>query len=290
MMTAIDVIAVPWDSGRRGFRMGAGPESFLEDGLPELLRAAGHDIRVRVVASRDVSSPLRSAISLATEVARAVRSARTAGRFPLVLAGNCMTALGVVAGLRGEQPGVAWFDAHGDLNTPATSPSGFLDGMAVATLAGWCHADEASAVPAFEPLDVRRIILLGTRDLDPGEAEAMTAAGVRALAPAELASADELTRALAGFAAPVECIYVHVDLDVLDPAWHGPANSYASPDGISLERALRVIRELAAQRPIAALTIASYDPAVDADGRVREAARSLVMEVMARAAALRARP
>jgi arginase len=281
MTPAIDVVAVPWDSGRRGFRMGAGPEAFLEDGLPELLRAAGHDVRVRVVASRDVSSPLASAVALATEVARAVHAARAAGRFPLILAGNCMTALGVVAGLHGDEPGVAWFDAHGDLNTPATSPSGFLDGMAVATLLGWCHAEAASAVPGFHPLDVQRVIMLGTRDLDAGESAAMMATGVRSLGPHRLASAEVVTEDLAGFAAPLACVYVHVDLDVLDPARHGPANGYASPDGVPREHVLRAIRVLAAQSRIAALTIASYDPAVDADGRVRDAARSLVVDVLA---------
>src|SRR4029077_13931674 len=117
-------------------------------------------------------------------VADEVRAARNAGRFPLVLSGDCLAAGGVIAGV-GEGTGVIWSDAHGDVNAPQTTMSGFLDGMTLATATGRCWMELARSIEGFEPVPENAVVLLGARDLDPGEETALARSKVvRLSAPA----------------------------------------------------------------------------------------------------------
>src|SRR3569833_2381396 len=127
----------PSDSGRRDWRMGAGPTDLLRHGAAERLGA-----EVVTVAESGYE-----------EVQRAVaEQARRAGAdevAPIVLAGNCGASVGVVAGLAARDDlAVVWLDAHGDLNTPETTTSGFVDGMGLAMLTGRCR----TTVPGFRPV------------------------------------------------------------------------------------------------------------------------------------------
>ena len=88
------------------------------------------------------------------------------GRFPLVLAVNCFTSLGTVAGL-GRDVGVVWFDAHGDFNTPDTTTSGFLDGMGLAMLLGDGWRELRQTVEGLRPVPAEHALLVGARDIDP---------------------------------------------------------------------------------------------------------------------------
>jgi arginase len=313
----VDIITVPWDSGRRDWRMGAGPAALLELGLARTIGAWDHDIRF-VVVDADAGGPteiVAATMALLRTTSHAVRAARAAGRLPLVLAGNCITTVGGVAGLDGADVAVAWLDAHGDLNTPATSPSGFLDGMAAATLLGWCHTTEAAAaLDDFHPLPVQRFLLIGARALDPGEVEATTSQAVRVLSPDDVASEGSLAHALdelmgagddlVAEQAPDERlagehvgserarkpalagrptasgVWLHVDLDALDPEPLAPANTFTPPGGLSLYHAIRVVQEAAARRPVAGMTLSSYDPACDPDGLMRAAVLPLVAEAL----------
>ena len=277
-MAAIDLIAVPYDSGRRGYRMGAGPAAFIDGGLPASLARTGHHVRVTWIEAA-ATDPLASAVELGTGIADAVRQARQADRLPIVLSGNCISTVGAVAGLDADVA-VVWLDAHGDLNTPATSPSGFLDGMAAATLLGWCHQSEFAAVPGHRPLPVSRLLVIGCRALDPPEAQAMSAAGIAPLDPAAAGSEARLEGRLAELVENVADVHLHIDLDVLDPEESGPANSYAAPGGLTQQQMIRIVQMLAARRPIASLTLSSYDPAVDVRGRVRAAALPIMLEVL----------
>src|SRR5438067_8784019 len=112
-MAAIHLLTVPYDSARRGERMGKGPDALLAAGLVELLRALGRAVAVERVETGD-AFPLEvgTTFDLARRVAAGVRAALAAGHFPLVLAGNCFTALGTLAVLGREGVGVAWFDCH----------------------------------------------------------------------------------------------------------------------------------------------------------------------------------
>jgi len=131
--------------------MGAGPLHLLESRLDTQLEEAGHHVTVRTL---DLAPGLRAtevaaAFELSRAVAHAVAAAISSGAFPLVLSGNCgPAALGCIGGLSGR-PNVFWVDAHADFNTPETTVSGFLDGMALATLTGRCWSHFAQNIPGF---------------------------------------------------------------------------------------------------------------------------------------------
>src|SRR5919106_2573859 len=158
--------------------MGAGPEQLLRAGLPEALVREGHEVHTEVVEARDTwRAEIATTFALAAAVADRTRAAREDGRVPILLTGNCMMSLGVVAALSAPTS-LVWLDAHGDFNTPETTIAGFIDGMALATITGHCWKQLASAIPGFRSLDERRVVLAGARDLDPLEAKALTSSAV----------------------------------------------------------------------------------------------------------------
>ena len=269
---------MPYDSAHRGERMGAGPEALIDGGLRALLEERGHDVDCTLLEAPAESwrAEIRTAFELAAALASAVRNSRAEGRFPLVLAGNCGAALGVVAALGGGTP-VLWADAHGDFNTPDTTVGGFLDGMALATLTGRCWARMAEQIPGFAPVREDRVWLLGARDLDPLEADALSASSIRRVA------ADAVGReAGEGIARDIERAsrpYLHIDLDVLDTS-EGRANRYAVAGGVSTDGLAAFCGSLGRHAPPAALTLSAYDPAEDRDGRIRLAAIRVVAALL----------
>src|SRR6266705_3835940 len=164
----IQLLAVPYDSGNRGRRMGAGPEALLDSGLQQTLRAKGHRVQVKIaeLPADAWHAEIQTSFELMRMLAAAVREARDWNRLPIVLAGNCNTAVGTLAGLGADSTGVAWFDAHGDFNTPETTRSGFLAGTAVAIITGRCWTQLADTVPGFKPIADERVCLIGTRVRD----------------------------------------------------------------------------------------------------------------------------
>jgi arginase len=279
-----EILAVPYDSGQRGRRMGAGPEQLLARGLEQSLRDKGHEVRSRIIElPAEWQAEIQTAFSLMRSLAELVREVRTVGRFPLILAGNCNTAVGTVAGLDGRT-GVLWFDAHGDFNTPETSVGGFLDGMALAIVTGRCWRELARSVPRFHPVPEDRVYLLGARDLDPLEGEALKQSAVTVGPPLELFSA--MTRATRDLTGRVDGIYLHIDLDVLDPSV-GRVNQYSAAGGLTLAQLERAVVDIGEALPIAAATLSAYDPAFDADGRICAAALRLAGTILQAASRVR---
>ena len=263
----LTLLAVPYDSAVRGARMGAGPLHLLDRGLADHLGRRGHDVAVELVEPDDDAFPaeVRTAFAIQRRLAARVRAARDAGRLPVVLAGNCNTAVGTVSGAGAEELAVFWFDAHADLNTPETTPGGFLDGMAVAILTGRCWRALAAQAPGFAPVPDDHLVMLGARDLDPPEATLLAASAIRVVPPDEVGGA--LDAALDDLRARARGAYVHLDLDVLDAA-HGRANHFAAPDGPSPEGVASALRRIAGALPLRAVTLSAFDPAADRDGRV----------------------
>ena len=146
---------------------------------------------------------------------------------PVVLGGCCCAHVGAVQGLtrRGGRLGVVWFDAHGDLNTPETSPSGNLWGMPFRML-----IDDGTVAP-------EDVALVGARSLDPGELDFLAETGID----------DSLDRALDG----VDAVYVALDLDVLDPA--AIKVFMPEPDGPSVDDVEAVLADVARRKPIAGI-------------------------------------
>lgn len=184
---------------------------------------------------------------------------------PLVYAGDCVCAIGVLAGLQhlGIEPTLVWYDAHGDFNTPATTPSGFLGGMPLAMIVG--RGDPAIAAAAgLTPLPEQQAVLVGARDLDPGEAEALEGSDVRMV---EVADVD-------GGLVPDGPLYVHVDVDVVDPA-EMPAVNYPAPGGPPLAAVAASLQRLAATGRVAAVSLSCWNPELPEAERAAAASREL---------------
>lgn len=275
----IQISAVPYDSGFKATRMGRGPSHFLLHGAAWRLIEAGHQAVVRVVeAQGDFLPEIATAFSLNRLISVQVREACERGAFPLVLSGNCGSALGAVSGLGMDGLGLIWFDAHGDFNTPETTTSGFLDGMGLAAATGRCWQTLAATIPGFTPLPDNQVVHIGARDLDAQEEDLLSRSGVAVL-PADRVQAEGVHQVLApvlsGFAGIVKRLYVHIDLDVLDPLI-APANRFAPPGGLTVDQvgeAISLIRECF---PVAGAGLASYDPEVDKNQRTLRAGFSLM--------------
>jgi arginase len=281
-MAHVELMLVPYDSGQRAVRMGRGPEHLVERGLGEALAEDGHHVTVTYIES-DVEPAAEVAVTfdLARNIARSVRAAREDGRFPLVLAGNCIAALGILAGVGSPRTGVLWLDAHGDLNTPETTRSGFVDGMALATLTGRCWRGMATTVPGFSPVPDHRLALIGARDLDPPEEALAAALGIRRLGAADLARhgpRQAIAPLLGRMAQAADRFYVHVDLDVLDPEV-AAVNAFGAAGGLSLEDVMTVVDLAARTSGIAAAALTAYDPAGDEGGRAVDAAIAIARAI-----------
>jgi arginase len=206
-------------------------------------------------------------------LAIAVREAISASRFPIVLAGNCNTAVGTVSGLGTEATGVAWFDAHADFNTPETTTSGFLDGTAVAIITGRCWTQLAASVPGFSPIPDERVCLIGTRDIDSLESALLDDSAVTVVSPRQIR--DKLSRSLQVLSQHVDRVYVHFDLDVLD-ASVAVANAFAVGGGLTVDDARYALSTIGGRFEIAGVTLSAFDPVTDTDGSAARAAIDLI--------------
>jgi arginase len=270
------LIQVPYDSGRFAERMGRGPLHLIERGLLESLRAAGHDAElVELRLPERFAAEPGAAAELQRRVAKAAGEARAAGRVPVVLSGNCNTAVGTLAGT--ERAAIVWLDAHGDLNTPETSPSGFFDGMALAIATGACWRPLAATVPGFRPVEERRVALVGARHFDPAERERLEASEIHWFRR----GGDEIRQWLDEVDA--DRVYLHLDLDVLDPQ-DLRANGFAVPGGLRLEEVEEIARTVSGRLELAGLAVTAYDPEQDEEDRGPAVALRLIR------AALEAQP
>jgi arginase len=180
---------------------------------------------------------------------QAVADAVAQAARPLVLSGDCPTARGTVAGLqrRYHDPAVVWLDAHGDLNTPAISISGYIGGMALAMLTGRTPDLFGDAL-GLRPVADTNVVLADARDLDPAERDALTASGVRHVA----ANPAAITSALVGLGRTP--VYLHLDIDVIDST-QLPGLRFPSGPGPSVTQIEECLAAVCATADVAAACI-----------------------------------
>ena len=183
---------------------------------------------------------------------------------PVVYAGDCVSIIGVTAGLqrRGIDAALLFFDAHGDFHTWETSQSGFIGGMPLAMVAGRGEQTIVEGAGAT-PLPEERAWLVDGRDLDPGEDAAVEGAAIHHV------SADRLLDVL-----PDGDLHLHIDVDVVDPS-DMPAVNYPAPGGPSLEQIRGVVEAIHATGRVRAFSISSWNPAYEGAERAADATDTL---------------
>jgi arginase len=185
--------------------------------------------------------------------------ARGGGRCPVVVSGDCTTALGTVAGLQraGARLGIVWFDAHGDVQTLQTTTSGYLGGMPLRLLTG-DRPELIAARLGLQPVPEDQIVLAGARDLDPPEVTYLAGARIRRSEATGLSAGD----------LPDGPLYVHMDLDVLDPG-DVPGLRYPAPHGPAASGVAAAVRMLLSTGRVAAAGIAcTWHPGHAAAARI----------------------
>ena len=264
-MTDVRLIQVPFYLGREHPSLSRGPGR-LADAI------GGESVVIESPRPNVLPNEVAESFAVIRAVAATVRETVVEGRFPLVLAVNCFTSLGTVAGL-GRPVGVIWFDAHGDFHTPDSTTSGFLDGMGLAMLLGDGWRELRQTVEGLRPVPAEHALLVGARDIDPTEQDRVAAS------PLRRADARTLDDALDELSREVDAVYVHLDLDVIDPSV-ARANELSVEGGFNAEELQRALAEISSRFEVAAAAMTAYDPSVDPEGRIPPIAATLAPQLV----------
>ncbi len=279
----VDVIGVPMDLGadRRGVDMG--PSAIRYAGLQAALDRLGitavdrGNIPVRVAESASIEEASAKYLPIIAEacalLADAVADVIGTGGFPLVLGGDHSIAIGTLAGVartRGRAPGVIWVDAHGDINTPLTSPTGNVHGMPV-------HF-------AMEAHDVspERMVFIGLRDVDEGEKRAIRDLGVRAFTMSDIdriGMARVIDEALAIACDGPASLHVSFDMDGIDPT-EAPGVGTPVRGGISYREAHFLMEAVASSGALGSLEITEINPILDRQNQTAILAVELILSAL----------
>jgi len=290
----IALIGVPLDLGaasRRGVDMG--PSAIRYAGIGERIDGLGHACRDQ----GNVEAPMREMASPGDERARyldeivatcervAVRVAESAqqGLVPLVLGGDHSIAVGTLGGMasvRGRG-GVLWLDAHGDLNTPQTTPSGNVHGMPLAAALGRAGDGFASKVWPLPSIDPRHVALVGCRSLDDGERALIAELGLAVFTMSEIdrrglqAVVCDALAVVAG----ADFVHVSLDLDVVDPEV-APGVGTPVRGGLSYREAHLAMELVAEAGTLASLEIVEVNPILDSRNRTARLAVELIASAL----------
>jgi len=285
----VDVIKNPYGGSRNVPELSINPDYIHASGLERLIVEWGgelvrpvQDVRLDMSQERQYGEWNRMALANRNFADR-VREGRADALVTIGLEANCNDLLGMLSGLKydadgtSRRVGLVFIDAHGDFNTPETTLSGMLGGMPVAVAAGHALHNLRKTAGLEEPLPMSDIVWGGVRDLDPLEAarfgehdaQQFSVGDIRELSPNLRARFDAL-------AERVDLIYVHVDMDVLDPA-EVPGHGLTVPDGPSSADLAEAIALMFRNPKTVALGIASTPAgSLDPDGVSRQAALNLI--------------
>lgn len=274
----IGIILQPYTGHRRGPEISPGPEIINKGLVKELAEMAiehGSKEKVSLTPEEEKDYGIWHRLGLANgHLARIVGRIIRGGEFPLGLLANCNSSLGMLAGLQHSGPtrrplkvGLIWIDAHGDFNTPETTLSGRLGGMPVACAAGKCLFRLRFKAGLDPAIPTKHIIMMGVRDLDPLEEELIDNSNIILISTEHMVRTSKQMRdAIVSMSQQVDSIYLHIDLDVLDPPEIPGANLTApnGPTSVQLSETLRLIMSF---KKIGALGIASLP--ITAEGRAK---------------------
>jgi len=294
----IAIIGAPLDlgAGRRGVDMG--PSAIRVANLHERLRALGYTVRdlgnIAVDQPESIAVGHESARYLA-EIARAsmrlagmVGKAAAGGATPLVLGGDHSVAIGTISGMarhlrrRKARLGLIWIDAHADMNTPGSSPSGNVHGMPLACVIG-LGPEELTHLYGFAPkVEARNVALVGIRDVDQLERPHVKNSGVRAFTMRDI---DErgmravIQEAIQIAGAGTAGFHVSFDMDAVDPR-EAPGVGTPVRGGISYREAHLAMEMVCDSGKLLSMEIVEVNPVIDEVNRTAELAVELVLSAM----------
>jgi arginase len=277
----IHVLGVPMDlgSGRRGVDMG--PSAIRIAGVADRLKELGH----KVVDDGDVVIKNMEELKVGNErarylaeiarasgiLARKVDRIMSLGHFPLVLGGDHSIAVGTVSGIaafakrQGQKVGLLWIDAHGDINTPETSPSGNIHGMPLAALLGFGAGELTAVAGVFPKVDPGNVALVGIRSLDTGEKNRLKETGVQVHTMSDIDRHGVhrvMKKALARVTEGTDFVHVSFDLDAVDPTV-APGVGTPVKGGLDYREAHLIMEVIADAGVMTSLEMVEVNPILD---------------------------
>lgn len=298
----IHVLGAPLDhgAGRRG--VGMGPSALRLAKLHQALTRVGCQIQDRgdiVIAIPETAEPenpqakyLPLVTEACTQLATEVKQILSEGGFPLVVGGDHSIAIGTISGIASylqdgkdttEAPelGVLWFDAHGDLNTPDTSPSGNIHGMPVACLLGHGVPELTNIGYAGPKLKAKRIVQIGLRDLDEAEKAMLREHEIHAYTMADIDRRGMATvmREAIEIVASADMVHVDFDIDVLDPQI-APGTGTRKIGGLTYREAHLALEMVAEKTKIHSLELVEVNPILDERNRTAEIGVGLIASAL----------
>jgi arginase len=281
MKNKISIVGVPMDLGQRNPGVNMGPNAMRYAGVSEYLEGLGYKVTdyndIEIGKAEHLDDPkinlrnLKAVAEASETLAEKVDSIVKSGEFPLVLGGDHSIAIGSLAGIAKnyKELGVIWYDAHGDLNTPETSPSGNIHGMPLAASLGIGHPALTSVLNYSPKVKPENIVIIGARDLDRGERELIKAHGIKVYTMHEI---DRLgmTRVMEGtieyLKERTDGVHLSLDLDGLDPA-DAPGVGTPVIGGISYRESHLAMEMLAEADIITSADFVEVNPILDERNR-----------------------
>lgn len=298
MTKKISIIGVPMDFGQllRGVDMG--PAAVRYTGLISRLRSLGHE----VVDTGDISIPIRDCelndqagnecnaedkylkeiTGICESIYKAGKKVVQKGHFPLFIGGDHSIAVGTVASVTNDEPtGLIWIDAHGDFNTPDTSPSGNIHGMPLAALIGEGHESLVNVGRKGAKIHPDNVVMIGQRDLDVSEKERLKKTGITIFTMRDI---DEQGISVVANKALMKLIHlkrIHltVDMDALDPV-EAPGVGTPVPGGISYREAHLLMEILADSGKVSSMDLVEINPILDIANKTAELAVELTLSAL----------
>ncbi|MGE4619997.1 MAG: arginase [Planctomycetota bacterium] len=299
---AVEIIGVPLDhgAGRRGVSMG--PSALRIAGLQDSLRRAeisshdSGDIEIPIPETRDPgdsSHRYLDVVETACErLSERVSDALSRGCIPLVLGGDHSVAIGTISGVANhlhepgaEEPprvGVLWFDAHADLNTPGTSPTGNIHGMPLACMLGKGPDSLTGIGFAGAKISSRRVVQLGLRDLDPDEKRRIHESEISAYSMEDIdrrGLAEVVAEAIETVLEDCDHLHVSFDIDVIDPRF-APGTGTARPGGLTYREAHLAMEMVAETKAIRSLELVEVNPVLDEGNRTAEVGVGIIASAL----------
>lgn len=304
MTRSVEIVGVPMDLGgnRRGVDMG--PSAVRYAGLAERLEKLGFKVKDRgnlAVADRAADSSSAGQVAgwraagartpvawhapeiarVCIELAETVAKIEAGGAMPIVIGGDHSIGMGTLAGLArsGRKPGVIWMDAHGDINTPETTPSGNVHGMPLAVAVGLAPPPMPRELSAS--VQGEHAVLFATRSLDDGERGNIKRAGVTAITMSEIdreGTGPAMERAIA-VAAKGDGIHLSLDMDAIDPD-EAPGVGTPVRGGLTYREVQLAMEMLAASGKLRSIEVAEVNPILDRENRTAQLAVELIASAL----------
>lgn len=291
----IRILGVPLDLGQRRRGVDMGPSALRAARLQSSLRGLGHQVEdagdLPVVIPETQSEGdgrarfLNEIADVCGALARRVTTFVENGETPLVVGGDHSIAVGTAAGMsheahsRGEKLGVLWFDAHADMNTPETTPSGNVHGMALASLVGLGDPKLTALLGATPIIEAPHVALIGARDLDEAEKPNVRDSGIHVFTMRDidqLGISTVVERAIKVTSRGTSGLHVSLDMDFVDPA-EAPGVGTPVPGGATYREAHLAMELVADSGLMRSLEIVEVNPILDSSNRTGRLAVELAM-------------